>query len=408
MIEIKYLDYVDLRYKPEKSDLICEFYVEPLGISLRKAAGAIAAESSTGTWTELPRIREVEKLSATVFDIGKRRVKIAYPIELFELGNMSNILSSVAGNIFGLKELKNLRLEDVWLPKKIVKSFKGPKYGIKGVRKILKVKDRPLLGTIIKPKLGLSSIQHAKVAYEAWVGGCDIVKDDENLSDQRFNRFKKRVKITLKARKRAEKETGEVKIYMPNITAETNEMVKRAEFVKANGGRYVMVDVITIGWAALQTLRDKNFNLVLHAHRAMHAAITKNKKHGISMKVFAKLLRILGIDQLHIGTAFGKMSETKEEVLANMEALKSDMFDLKQVMPVASGGLHPALIPKIVKLFGNDVIIQMGGGIHSHQEGTRAGATAARQAICAVKEGISLYECAKHHKELSIALKKWH
>jgi len=102
---------------------------------------------------------------------------------------MPNILSSVAGNVFGLRALKNLRLSDIHLPTKLVRSFKGPKYGVNGIRKLLKIQDRPLVGTIIKPKLGLNTKDHAEVAYEAWVGGCDIVKDDENLSSQRSIHF---------------------------------------------------------------------------------------------------------------------------------------------------------------------------------------------------------------------------
>jgi len=163
-----------------------------------------------------------------------------------------------------------------------------------------------------------------------------------------------------------------------------------------------------VGWGALQTLRNENLDLVLHAHRAMHAAVTKNNRHGISMKVFAKILRIVGEDQSHSGTAVGKMFETKEEVLENVEALKSKMYGLKQVMPVASGGLHPAMIPQIVKLFGKDVVIQMGGGIHGHPTGTQAGAAAARQALDAAMKKIDLRDYAKHHRELATALRKWH
>jgi len=195
-------------------------------------------------------------------------VKIAYPIELFELGNMPNILSSVAGNVFGLKTLRNLRLSDVYFPLKLIKSFKGPKFGIEGVRKLLKIYDRPLVGTIIKPKLGLKTVDHAKVAYEAWVGGCDIVKDDENLSSQKFNPFKERVLKTLRFRDKAEKEVGEKKVYMVNITSETKEMLKRAKYMVNHGGEYVMVDILTCGFSALQTLRNQDFNLVIHAHRA--------------------------------------------------------------------------------------------------------------------------------------------
>jgi ribulose-bisphosphate carboxylase large chain len=405
---LKYLDFVDLNYKPAATDLICTFYVEPDGISLKEAAGGVAAESSIGTWTELTTAEPyVARLAACVFSIKGNVAKIAYPIELFEEGNMPNILSSVAGNVFGLKALKNLRLNDVELPAELLKSFKGPRFGIEGIRRLLKVPERPLVGTIIKPKLGLKTADHARVAYEAWAGGCDIVKDDENLSSQRFNPFEERIVKTLERRDRAEEETGERKVYMANVTAETETMLKRAEYVLDHGGEYLMVDILTCGFSALQTLRDQNYKLVIHAHRAGHAAFTKNPKHGIAMRAIAKVARIIGVDQLHVGTVVGKMSETKEEVLENIDALKTKMDGLKPVMPVASGGLHPRLVPALIETFGNDFIIQAGGGIHGHTDGTMAGATAMRQAVNATMKGITLEEYAKTHKELKRAIELW-
>jgi ribulose-bisphosphate carboxylase large chain len=405
---LKYIDFVDSKYKPAETDLICTFYVEPDGISLKEAAGGVAAESSIGTWTELTTTEPyMAKLAAHVFSIEGNTVKIAYPIELFEQGNMPNILSSVAGNVFGLKALKNLRLNDLELPAKLVKSFKGPQFGIQGIRKLLKVPERPLVGTIIKPKLGLKTRDHAKVAYEAWAGGCDIVKDDENLSSQKFNPFEERIVETLEGRDKAEKETGERKVYMANITAETETMLKRAEYVLDHGGEYVMVDILTCGWSALQTLRDQNFKLVIHAHRAGHAAFTKNPKHGISMRAIAKVARVIGVDQLHVGTIVGKMSETETEVLENIDALKTEMAGLKPALPVASGGLHPKLVPALMKYFGRDFVIQAGGGIHGHTDGTFAGATAMRQAVDATLQDKTLEEYAETHKELKVALKLW-
>jgi len=402
------MNFIDLKYKPSKDDLVCDFFVEPLGMSIKESAGAIASESSTGTWTETFTTKSyVRKLAAKVFEIKGNNVKIAYPAGLFELGNMPNILSSVAGNVFGLEDLKNLRLNNMLFPKKILRSFRGPKYGIDGIRKILKVKKRVLLGTIIKPKIGLRTEGHVKVAYDAWLGGCDIVKDDENLSSQSFNKFEKRIKKTLKARNKAEKITGEKKVYMANITAETNEMIKRAEFVKECGGEYIMIDIMTVGWSALQTLRNQNFNLVIHGHRAGHAALTKNPKHGISMKVIAKIARIIGIDQLHVGTGVGKMFENKKEVLENLNAVKNKLDVIKPLMPVASGGLHPRLVPEVIKIFGNDLIIQAGGGIHGHPLGTMAGARAMRQAVEATMKKINLKDYAKEHKELKLALERW-
>ena len=405
---MRYVDFVDLKYRPKENDTICTFLVEPIGVGMKEAAGAVAAESSIGTWTELATSKPyVEKIAAHVFSISGNQVQIAYPIELFEPGNMPNILSSVAGNVFGLRTLENLRFEDIDFPPTLVRSFKGPKYGVEGIHRLLKISGRPLVGTIIKPKLGLTTLDHAKVAYDAWIGGCDIVKDDENLSSQKFNPFEDRLTKTLECRDRAQEETGEKKVYMINVTAETKEMLRRAELILKQGGEYAMIDVLTCGFAGLQTFREQNFKLVIHAHRAGHAALTKSPKHGISMRVLSKVVRIIGVDQLHVGTVVGKMFETREEVAQNCEALSTGKISLKPVMPVASGGLYPGLVPALMKFFGKDFIIQAGGGIHGHKDGTVAGAKAMRQAVEATLKGIKLEEFAQTHKELKGALETW-
>ncbi len=416
------MDYIDLKYKPKKEDVVCLFRVEPNKISFEKAADTIALESSVGTWTDLITMnKNIKKLRARVFEMSKKRkeIKVAYPIELFEKGNVPGILSGIAGNIFGIKTVKNLRLEDIKFPKSIVKSFKGPRFGINGIRRMLKVKKRPLVGSIIKPKIGLNWKQHSKVAYEVWSGGLDIIKDDENLVDLDFNKFKKRVVATLKMRDKAEKETGERKIYMPNITAETKEMIKRAKFVKRNGGEYIMVDIISLGWGSLQTLRNENLGLVIHAHRAGHAALTRNKKHGVSMLTVGKIARLIGVDQLHIGTAVGKMEggrtevkDIEEEIESNLVKEKSHVLeqkwhDMKPVMAVASGGLSALNIPDLIKIMGNNVVMQFGGGVHFNKRGSRYGAMGVRQSLDATLKGIRLKEYAKTHKELKEAIDKF-
>jgi ribulose-bisphosphate carboxylase large chain len=125
------------------------------------------------------------------------------------------------------------------------------------------------------------------------------------------------------------------------------------------------------------------------------------------MRVIAKVSRAIGVDQLHVGTVVGKMSETREDVLENLEALKEEMGELKYVLPVASGGLHPGLIPALMKFFGKDLVIQAGGGIHGHKNGTYAGAKAMRQAVDATLKSVTLSEYSKTHKELGTALKIW-
>lgn len=420
--------YLNLKYEPNDDDLIAMYYVEkaPDCQSLEQACEEIAKESSIGTWTEIATLSAdiAKRLKPSVFYIDSENniVKIAYTKELFELDNISQILSAIAGNIFGMKALKYLRLLDITFPKDIINVYNGPKYGIEGIRKITKIEGRPLLGTIVKPKVGLNEVEHAKVCGNAWSGGLDIVKDDENLTSMVFNQFEKRISETLKIRDNVENKTGERKFYMPNITARLSTMKKRADYVLDNGGKYVMVDIITIGFSALQEIREylKDKDVIIHAHRAMHAAFTRNKKHGITMLALSKIMRLIGMDQLHTGTIVGKMEGEKQEVLEinkviteqhikgnDITVLEQNWGELKPVLPVASGGLSPLHIPKLIDILGVDMVFQFGGGCHGHPEGTEAGAKAIRQAVDAVLQGYELKDFAKNNHELAKAIEKW-
>ncbi|RZN62982.1 MAG: type III ribulose-bisphosphate carboxylase [Thermoproteota archaeon] len=420
-----YSGFVDLSHIPEEDELVALFYVEPAeGISVEEAAARVASESSNGTWTDLPTMSErIRKLSAKVFKIDGRWFLVSYPVELFELGNMPQIWSSIAGNIFGMKAVSRLRLEDVFWPKDIVRSFKGPKFGLNGVKNIMKVEKRPILATVPKPKVGMTSEEQAEAAYEIWCGGVDLLKDDENLTSQSFNRFERRIRLMMEMRRKAEKETGEKKSYLVNITAPYEEMKRRLRLVADYGNEFVMVDILTAGWSALQSIRDlaEENGLALHAHRAFHAAFDRIREHGVSMKVVAESARLIGVDNIHIGTVVGKLESPLEEVMSliriirdekveenwDMKLLRKDWLDIKPVMPVSSGGLHPGLIPEIMRIFGGDVIIQAGGGVLGHPDGPKAGAKALRQAMEAVLEGVDLEEYAKKHQELRRALEKW-
>ncbi len=418
-----YHEFVDSTYSPSQDDLLCLFRAEPsAGFTIEEAAGRVASESSVGTWTEVttmkPRIR---RLMAKAYSIRGNLVTIAYPYALFEPGNMAQILSSIAGNIFGMKAVQHLRLEDIRWPGRILKSFHGPQLGSKGIRRILKVPKRPLTATVPKPKLGLTAKEHAKAGYEAWIGGIDLLKDDENLTSQPFNKFAERVKNCFRLRDKAENETGERKSYLINVTAETNEMLRRAKTVANAGGEYVMVDILTCGWAALQTLREacEDLGLAIHAHRAFHAAFTRNRLHGMSMLAVSDVARLVGVDQLHIGTIIGKLESPREEVLSlrdnlqqrtiepGPERLGQDWGSVKPVVPTCSGGLHPGLVLELIRLVGRDIIIQAGGGVWGHPDGGKAGAQALRQAIDVGMKGLDLEDYARTHKELRRAMETW-
>ena len=419
-----YMDFVDTGYVPLKDELVCLYRFEPAaGISREEAAGRIASESSTGTWTTLyslpPRMKE---LQATAFNIEGSFVKIAYPIALWEEGNASQLLSGIAGNIFGMKALKHLRLIDVTLPHAYLQHFKGPHFGMDGIRNMMKIHGRPLTGAVPKPKVGFSAEEHAAVGFETWMGGFDFVKDDENLTSTSFNRFEDRVSALAKKRDRAEQLTGERKSAFINITADTATMERRAALLAEYGWTYAMIDVVVAGTSAVSTLRDycSDLGLAIHAHRAMHAAFDRDPKHGISMQFIAKLMRLIGVSQIHTGTAVGKLIGSKKEVRLLADVLRNsltkpsgtilleqDWGSMKSAFPVSSGGLHPGLVPDVLDIYGEDLVLLVSGGIHGHPDGTRAGAEATMQAIEAWKEGISLREKAAGSKELARALEKW-
>ncbi len=404
--------YLNLNKKPSKDDIVVTFKMKSQkGFDFIKTAQELAAESSVGTWTEITTLTKgiFQKLAAKIVYLDKEKsvVKIAYPIQLFEKGNIAQLLSTISGNIFSLKKIKILRLEDVEFSPRYINSFLGPQIGLQGIRKLYKIHRRPIIGCIIKPKVGLSPEKTAKLAYEIFSNGVDLIKDDETLTDMSFCRFEKRVREVVKAINSVEKKSKSRKIFVFNVTAPADEMIKRAALVKKLGGRCVMVDIITSGFSALQYLRNQNFGLIIHGHRAGHSAFTRNKDWGISMLVVAKIARLAGIDELHTGTVVGKMEGDREEVVSINNFLRSKFGKLKPVLPVASGGLHPGLVEKLVKILGKDLVINFGGGLHGHPLGSAAGARAVYQAIDAVTKGIPLNRYAQTYQELKLALEHW-
>lgn len=393
---------------------------------MKEVAGRLASESSVGTWTTLATMTEhVRKLMAKAYIVREDGlVKIAYPLELFELGSLPQLFSSVLGNVYGMRAIKRLKAIDIQFPEKYVKSFPGPNYGLYGVKKILGVEKRPILATVPKPKVGLTTEEYAEVAYEIAVGGLDLVKDDENLTSQNFNKFEKRLNAVLKSLEKAEAETGEKKGYLVNVTAPSEEMKRRIKLVADTWNKFIMVDILCAGPAAVQLARElaEEYGLAIHAHRAFHGAIDRVPDHGVTFFLIAKLFRLAGVDHIHIGTNVGKMEVDLRMLRYTQRMITEDEFKpdpgddeympqkwygLKPVMPVASGGLHPGVLPQLLDFMGTDILIQVGGGVTGHPDGVIAGGKAVRQAIDAYLEGIPLDEYAKTHKELARALEKW-
>ncbi|WP_457590458.1 type III ribulose-bisphosphate carboxylase [Geoglobus sp.] len=427
--------YVDRGYEPNpKREIIAVFRITPAeGYTIEECAGGVAAESSTGTWTTLYQWYEEERwsdLSAKAYDFqeisdGSWIVRIAYPYHAFEEWNLPGLLASIAGNVFGMRRVRALRLEDLYLPEKVVREFSGPSKGIDGVRKMLKIEGRPIYGVVPKPKVGYSAEEFESLAYQLLSAGADYVKDDENLTSPWYNRFEERAEIMARIIERVESETGEKKTWFANITADVREMESRLELLADLGLKHAMVDVVICGWSVLEYIRDlaEEYGLAIHGHRAMHAAFTRSENHGISMFVLAKLYRIIGIDQLHVGTAgAGKLEGRRWDVIQNARILRENhyrpedgdvlheeqkFYGIGPAFPVSSGGLHPGNLQPVFEALGTDIVIQVGGGTVGHPDGPAAGARAVRQAIDAIMEGTPLEEYAKTHRELARALEKW-
>lgn len=391
--------------------VICKYRVTT-DMPIEKAAEALAAEQSTGTWTGISTLDEgvFERYGARIIDIQDDMITIAFPEEDFsiEVGGVPQILSVIAGNLFGLESLHGVRLEDVDFPSGIMKKYKGPRFGADGLRKILDRPEKPLVGTIVKPKIGLSPKDTAKYVYEAGSGGLTNSKDDETLVDQTFCPIEDRTKAVAESLDRL-REEGHKMVHAVNISTNGDKIVQLAEDVQSWGATQIMVDVITCGFAAVQAVaEDPKIKVPVHVHRTMHGAFTKDPLHGIAMLPITKLVRMCGGDALHIGTlGVGKMSGNVKGDHDNLNACLTPDLPYKTVMPVCSGGVYPGMVGKMIQASGLNVQIQAGGGVAGHPGGVRKGAMGMCQAVDAAYEGIDVKKYAEDHLELKEALDKW-
>ena len=439
--------YYDPGYTPKDTELLAAFRITPQeGVPWEEAAAAVAAESSSGTWTTVwsDLLTDQARYAGRTYRIESVPGRddqfiayIAYPLDLFEEGSMPNLLSSIVGNVFGFKAIRALRLEDLRIPTVLLATFGGPPHGIQVERDMLNKYGRPLLGATMKPKLGLSAKNYGRVVYEALRGGLDFTKDDENITSQPFMRWRDRFSFVMEAVLKAEAETGERQGHYLNVTAGTmEEMYKRAETAKAFGAPIIMVDYLTVGFTAFASLTNwcRDNGVLLHAHRAMHAVMDRQPNHGIHWRVLAKWCRIVGADHVHNGTVVGKLEGERGSTLGSTDLLREryvkrdlsrgiyfdqDWLSMPGMLPVASGGIHVWHMPELLDIFGDDVILQFGGGTLGHPWGSAAGAEANRVALEAcvqarnegrelVKEGPDiLREAAAHSPALRVALDTW-
>jgi ribulose-bisphosphate carboxylase large chain len=443
---------LDLKNPRNGEYMLAVFHLIPSNkLNILQAAAEIAAESSTGTnfpvKTETPFSREMNALVYQL-DLKRQLVWIAYPWRLFDRGgNVQNILTYIVGNVLGMKEIDALKLLDVWFPPSMLEQYDGPSYTLDDMRRYLNVYDRPILGTIIKPKMGLTSAEYAEVCYDFWVGGGDFVKNDEPQANQDFCPYDKMVKHVKEAMDKAVKKTGKKKVHSFNVSApDFDTMMERCEMIVDAGfepGSYAfLIDGITAGWMALQTLRRRYPKVFIHFHRAAHGAFTRPENPiGFSVLVLSKFARLAGASGIHTGTAgVGKMKGSPEEDIVaahnilyfkekghffeqswatiperdkdNMQLVHKDLMHhlilqddswrgMKKCCPIISGGLNPTLLKPFIDVMGTlDFITTMGAGVHAHPNGTMSGATALVQACEAYKKKISIEKYAKTHKEL--------
>jgi ribulose-bisphosphate carboxylase large chain len=391
--------------------VICRYRVTT-DLPIEKAAEALAAEQSTGTWTGISTLDEdiFGRYGAKIIGIKGDMVTLAFPEEDFSIenGGIPQILSVIAGNLFGLEALHGVRLEDVEFSLGIKKKYGGPRFGADGLRKILDRPEKPLVGTIVKPKIGLSPKATAKYVYEAGSGGLTNSKDDETLVDQSFCPIEDRTKAIAESLDRL-KEEGHGMIHAVNVSTNGDRIIQLAEDAQSWGASQIMVDVITCGFAAVQALaEDPAIKVPIHVHRTMHGAFTKDPLHGIAMLPITKIVRMCGGDALHIGTlGTGKMAGGEAGDHDSLDAcLRKDAM-YRTVMPVCSGGVYPGIIGRLIQASGFNVQIQAGGGVAGHPGGVRKGAMGMCQAVDAAFAGIDASVYAKDHPELKEALDKW-
>jgi ribulose-bisphosphate carboxylase large chain len=406
----KYMEmgYWRPEYRPADTDVLAAFRVTPQeDVPPEEAGAAVAAESSTSTWTVVwsDRLTDLDRYKGKCYGVepvsgepNQYIAYVAYDLDLFEEGSVANMASSIIGNVFGFKALKALRLEDLRIPVAYLKTFPGPPHGIQVERDRLNKYGRPILGATIKPKLGLSARNYGRAVYECLRGGLDFTKDDENINSQPFMRWRDRYEYVGEAIRRAEEETGERKGHYLNVTApDVEQMLERAEFAK-ECSPIIMVDYLMVGFTAHQTLSNwcRRNGVLLHIHRAAHAVIDRQRNHGVHWRVLAKWARMIGGDHVHNGTVVGKLEADRSATMAINDLLREDFvsedrsrgiyFDqpwasLPGMFPVASGGIHVGHMPDLVAIFGDDAVFQFGGGTLGHPWGNAAGATANRVAL---------------------------
>lgn len=403
-------------------------YLIETAYPLAQAAEAMAGEQSSGTFLPVPGETPVLKARAAatviaVTDCGpvanpslpgaghadrphrQARVTLAWP--LANLGpSLPNLLATVAGNLFELKYFSGLRLTDIRLPEAFATAYPGPAFQIEGTRRLSGVQDRPLIGTIIKPSVGLSAADTAAMVASLCEAGIDFIKDDELQSDGPACPFENRVRAVMAVINAHADRTGKRVMFAFNLTGEVDEMRHRHDLVLAHGGTCVMASLIALGLVGLTALR-RHSQLPLHGHRNGWGAVSRHPALGFDYAPMAKMWRLAGVDHLHVNGLRNKFCEPDASVIASARSCLTPLFAGApcHAMPVFSSGQSAAQVHDTYAALGStDLIFAAGGGIMGHPDGPAGGVASLRDAWDAALAGIPLAQAARESRSLAAAL----
>jgi len=393
------------------------------------AAAIIAGEQSTGTFVAVPGETDLVKersaariISVRVLDTvhapslpGVKipdahngeyyRCEIILDFPYHNVGpSIPNLLATVAGNLYELQQFSGIRLIDLQLPNEFATRYPGPKFGIKGTRQLTKVYDRPIIGTIIKPSIGLTIEELRLSVRELALAGLDFIKDDELNANPLFATLEDRVKAVMEEIDRAADKTGKKAMFAFNITGDIDELQRNHDLVVKAGGTCVMVSIQSIGLSGLAYLNSFS-ELPIHGHRNQWGMMTRHPMLGMEFAVYQQLCRLAGADHLHVNAFNSKFYESNESVLRSVEALRTLLFGGYDTVPVLSSGQSALTAePTYAKIRTCDILNVAGGGIMAHPDGPGSGVVSMKQAWEAAVQGIPAEKYAEEHLELRRAL----
>lgn len=338
--------------------------------------------------------------------VRRAQVTLSFPSETLGT-SLSTLLTVVSGNLFELAQFSGLKLLDIEIPAIYAKYYQRPQFGIAGTRELAGVYDRPIIGTIIKPSVGLSPNQTASLVQELCEAGLDFIKDDELQTNSAHSPFEDRVKAVMPVVNRHSDKTGRKVMVAFNITDDLDKMRRNHDFVLEQGGTCVMVNMFSVGLAGLIELR-KHSQLPIHGHRAGWGLYSRSPHIGITYTVMLKLMRLIGIDHLHVNGLRNKFCESDASVLASAKSCLTPMFGDDCAMPVFSSGQSAVQVPDTYEALNSiDLMYLAGGGILGHVAGASAGVKSLQQAWQAAIQGIDLQTYADSHIELQQALESF-